>query len=193
MEANPIDILAKVSHNSRRAQLYRTLTMAMTAADDLEYDAYVQYVGSASAPVHPPTLRCCPPDIEILTERMGRAKRVIVLEPDLLQHTTNKEDGLGHADITNYSECAYSAVLYTRNCTVDELNDVALKQKQLQEQASPDDNEQKILTLEGSSNVMGYDGVDAIGDETVSAEFLKMCQHSGTPPHELHLSRDVLP
>lgn len=36
---------------------------------------------------------------------------------------------------------------------------------------------------------MQYDGVDAIGEESVTAEFLKMFQHSVALPHELHLSR----
>ena len=119
---------------------------------------------------------------------VGRSHQAVKVPCDMFVHTVKVEEALtaAHPDLLDLQACANSAVLCTRNVTVDEFNTVALRSKQQQDK-DRDLEEHPIQVMESHTKVKAFNGIDAVDDEMITNEFLNMCDSPGVPPHRFQL------
>jgi hypothetical protein len=147
--------------------------------DDEWLDEWLQGLGAGSAEVHRPTDATLA-TFDVVTDTLGRSHRAVKLPCDKFRHTVHVPEALAaaHPDILDLQTCVQSGVLCTRNCTVDQFNDLALKAK---EEAERQRGTQlhPIQVLRGDTKVKGANGADALDDDMLTEEFLQMCEAPG--------------
>lgn len=161
---------------------HKVFTQSMRAADDPEFDDFVQRVGAGSAPLDPAL------DGELSGENaafaaLGRARRGIRLPESLFGILHDADAALQHAhpDITDGKACGRSGVLCTTNRAVDAINQQALLMKV---QADP---QHPVHELHGITEVKDTKDADVNDGVEPSQDWLNMLDGKGVPPHTLRL------
>ena len=161
---------------------HKVFTQSMRAADDPDYDHFVQQVGAGAAPVDPAM------DGQLCGENaafaaLGRARRGIRLPESLFGIIHDDASALQHAhpDLTDAKACGRSGVLCTTNQAVDRINAEALRLKVLADPNSP------VVELTGITEVKDTKDADVNDGVEPSQDWLNMLDGKGVPPHKLRL------
>ena len=170
-------------YDANAAVNHKTLSQPMRAADDPEFDEFVQSLGAGAAPLDP-DLDASMGGENAAFARLGRARRGIRLPCSMFAQLHTEQDAIhtAHPDLRDARACGRSGVLCTTNAKVDDLNAYALSHKA---EVDPDN---PIVKLSGITTVKDTRGADMGEDGQLDSSFLRACEGKNVPPHDLRLS-----